>query len=204
MIAVGSAVPLLYARFERRPGVHYAGAAIVAVLIALGVWRSNRGNPVWKDNVTLFTQQVKDAPNSYRAHFMLGLQYFENNRKIEGERHYKKALELFPYDPLMAFGLAEQYRKAEMCEPAITLYRWLFTIEPKSDRGHMGLATCLLYTLKLDEAKAEALAAIRSGSSVREARGIIAAANAARDSLAARRARGDTTAAVRSAASSSR
>lgn len=204
MIAVGSVVPAIYARIEGNRTAQYAGAAAVAILIALGVWRSNVRNPVWNDNETLFLQQVKDSPNSYRAHFMLGLHLFENDRKVEGDLHYRKALQLFPYDPLMAFGLAEQYRKANMCEPAIKLYDWLFTLEPKSDRGHLGMATCLLYTLRLDEAKSEALRAIRSGSRVSEARAIITAANAARDSLAARRARGDTLALVTPSSSQTR
>ena len=194
MIALGSAIPWVYARVEGRRVAQYIAAGVVALLIALGIARSYTRNPVWHDNYSLFNQAIHDSPKSYRAHFMLGLLLFEDKRKREGEMHYRHALQLFPYDPLMAFGLAEQYRKAEMCEPAITLYRWLFTLEPKSSRGHAGLAQCLLLTLKLDEAKEEALLHIRAGGSLKDARDIIRAANAARDSLAARRARGDTAA----------
>lgn len=192
MLAVGSAVPWIYERLEGRRSAQRAAALAVLVLVALGIGRSATRNRVWNDNDTLFRQQVKDSPRSYRAHFMLGLHLFENQRKSEGEVYYRRALQLFPYDPLMAFGLAEQYRKAGMCEPAITLYRWLFTLEPRSSRGHGGLASCLLVTLRLDEARQEALASIRAGGDLREARAIIATAIEARDSLAARRARGDT------------
>jgi hypothetical protein len=79
-----------------------------------------------------------------------------------------------------------------MCQPAITMYRWLYVLEPRATEGHYGFASCLLVTLQLDDAKREALAAIRSGVNVRDAREIITTANQARDSLAARRARGDT------------
>jgi len=192
MIAVGSAIPWLYQRLEGRRALQYAAAAAVALLVVLGAARSYDRNPVWKDNETLFREQVKLSPQSYRAHFMLGQHLFENRRKTEGEKYYRRALQLFPYDPLMALGLAEQYRQAGMCQPAITMYRWLFTLEPKATEGHYGFASCLLVTLQLAEAKREALAAIRSGVKVRDAREIIVAADHARDSLATRRARGDT------------
>jgi tetratricopeptide (TPR) repeat protein len=192
IVAIATAIPWLYARVERRRVTEWAAAAAVAVVLALGVWRSSTRNPVWKDNETLFRQAIKDSPESYRAHFMLGVMLFEELRKTEGEGHYRTALKLFPYDPLMSLALAEQYRKAGMCEPAITMYRWLYTIDPQSQNGHSGFASCLLNTLRLDEAKSEALRSIRSGGRVATARAIIRAADMARDSLAARRARPDS------------
>lgn len=202
VIALATAVPWLYARVEKRRALEYAAATALVAVLALGVWRSSTRNPVWKSNETLFRQAIKDSPESYRAHFMLGVLLFEQLRKTEGEGHYRTALKLFPYDPLMSFALAEQYRKAGMCEPAITLYRWLYTIEPNSDRGHLGFASCLLATLRLDEAKAEALRSIRGGGRVATARGIIRAADMARDSLAARRARTDSSSVMPAAAPS--
>ena len=192
VIALGSAVPWLYERLERRRVFELAGGAALVVLLALGVIRSTTRNPVWKNNETLFRQAIRDSPQSYRAHFMLGVLLFEQLRKTEGEGHYREALRLFPYDPLMSFALAEQYRKSGMCEPAITLYRWLYTIDPNSDRGHLGFASCLLATLHLEEAKSEALRSIRGGGLVPTARAIIRAADMARDSLAVRRARSDS------------
>ena len=79
------------------------------------------------------------------------------------------------YDPLMAYALAEQYRGAGMCAPALPLYEWYFQMEPDAARGHIGQAQCLLLSLRLDEARAAALRAIRNGARVRTARQIIAA-----------------------------
>ena len=192
-LALGSAIPWLYERLERTRATQFAGAAAVILLLGLGLFRSYTRNPAWKDNESLFRQQVQDSPRSYRANFMLGQHLFENRRKTEGEMYYRRALQLFPYDPLMALGLAEQYRRAGMCEPAINLYRWLYTLEPKATVGHGGFASCLLVTLRLDEARQQALESIRGGGSVRDMRAVIAAAKHARDSLTARRARGDST-----------
>jgi len=192
MLAVGSAVPRLYESLEGRRAAQYAAAATLVLLIGLGLYRSYERNPAWKDNETLFRQQVKDSPRSYRANFMLGQYLFDKQRPTEGEMYYRRALRLFPYDPLMALGLAEQYRKVGMCEPALNLYRWLYELEPAATQGHLGFASCLLVTLRLDEAKQQALQAIRDGGKVHDARAIIAAAKEARDSLHARRGRGDT------------
>lgn len=190
MLAVSSAVPHLYARWEASTAARQLGALAVAILLALGVARSVTRNPVWHDNEALFRQGVVDSPDSYRAHFMLGAHLFENARKTEGERHYREALRLFPYDPMMALALAEQYRKAGMCEPAIPLYRALFALMPNAAEGHLGFASCLLVTFHLDEAKLEALEGIRSGAKLHLARDIIKAADQAEDSLKARRASG--------------
>lgn len=191
MIAVASVVPWLYARLEARPVRQYSAAVAVLALICLGLARSHLRNPVWRSNETLFRQAIVDAPNSYRAHFMLGTQLFEKNEKVAAEKHYRIALRLFPYDPLMARGLAEQYRAAGMCAPAIPLYEWYFELEPLAARGRLGYAQCLLFALRLNEARAAALRAIQLGAGVRMAREIIHAAGEAADSLAARRHRGD-------------
>ena len=192
MLAVASIIPWLYARFESRPLAQPLGVAAVLLLLALGVARSHTRNPVWRNNETLFRQAVVDSPDSYRAHFMLGTYLFEQGRKVEAERHYRIALGLFPYDPLMAHALAEQYRGADMCAPALPLYEWYFQLEPEASRGHLGHAQCLLFALRLDEAREAALRGIRMGASVRTARSILVASRAAADSLEARRQRGDT------------
>lgn len=192
MIAVASTVPVLYERIESRALARRAGVAAVALLLTLGIGRSVTRNRVWHDNGTLARQSVLDSPDSYRAHFMLGVHLFENQRKAEGEQHYRHALRLFPYDPVMALALAEQYRTAGMCEPAIPLYRALFALQPDANRGHLGFAACLLQTLHLEEARREAETGVRMGARVSLARAILAAVRATRDSLSARRTRGDT------------
>jgi hypothetical protein len=191
MLAVASSLPLLYDRIEVSGLARRTGALAVLTLLALGIGRSVTRNRAWLDNATLFRQGVIDAPNSYRAHFMLGVHLFEQRRLVEGEKHYREALRLFPFDPLMSYALAEQYRGAGMCEPALPLFRALFALEPAAN-GHMGFATCLLMTYRLDEARREALVGLKAGSPVKTAREIIVAARHAEDSLRARRARGDT------------
>lgn len=193
MIAVGSVVPWLYSTVERKRATQYAVAAALAVVLFLATWRSVTRNRVWTDNDTLLRQSIVDSPDSYRAHFVLGNHLFGQKKEIEAETHYRRAMQLFPYDPGVTYDMAERYRRAGMCDPAITYYRWLFTLKPDFYRGRIGLASCLLQTLQLDEAREQALRSIGTGAKLKDARSIIRTAREARDSIAARRARGTTT-----------
>jgi tetratricopeptide (TPR) repeat protein len=193
VIAIASGIPWLYERLEGRRVAQYAATAGVALLLALGLVRSYTRNRVWRDNYTLFHQGVLDAPDSYRAHYVLGTYLFENKRRRDGEMHYRRALELFPYDPVVLFSLADEYRLAGKCEPAIPLFRSAFEIAYTYRAGLLELSQCLLNVLDLSESKRTALLAIRFGAPIGTAHQLIAAANAGADSLAARRARVDTT-----------
>lgn len=192
LIAVASAVPWLYARIENNRMAQLALAAAAVLLVAAGAMRSNARNRVWSDNETLFTQSVVDAPDSYRAHHMLGQLYFERGDRARGEQHLRRALELFPHDPVVAYNLAEQYRKAGWCKPAIPLYRSAFAIATAMRKSQYGLAVCQLEELDMDGARRTALNTISWGGDLKTGRQILLAASVGRDSLAARRARGDT------------
>jgi hypothetical protein len=188
MLAVGSVVPWLYARLERRTVAQWAAAGALGVLLMLGIARSYTRNRVWNDNDTLFRQSVIDAPDSYRAHYLLGQHFFEHEKHSYGEYHLKRALELFP-DPVVMYNLADHYRQAGWCAPAIPLFRTAFDMASNMRKSQYGLAVCLLETLEMDEARRVALSAIRWGADVRKGREILAAAKLGRDSLVARRAR---------------
>jgi protein O-mannosyl-transferase len=192
MIALAAAVPWIYARVESNRPAQLVLAAGVVVLLALGIGRSVTRNRVWNDNDTLFRQGVIDAPLSYRAHYMLGTHEFEHKRHDAGEKHYWHALRLFPHDPTVMYGLADQYRYANACPLAIPLYKEAFAIGNLLRMSGFGLAICMLEMLDFEGAKRTALTTYRWGGSFRTAREIVRAADAGRDSVAARRARGDT------------
>jgi hypothetical protein len=196
MLAVASAVPAIYERIEASALARRLAEAAVLVLIALGIARSVSRNRAWHDNEALFRAGVVETPDSYRANFMLASYLFENKRMAEGEKYAREALRLFPYDAVMFYAMAERYRQAGMCDPAIVHYRALYALQPDATQGHLGFAACLLVTFHLDDAREQSLQAIRSGSKVSTARAIISAAREASDSLRVRRARGDTTAPV--------
>lgn len=167
-------------RDERR--LVYAAQALLMIVLLTGAVRSASRTRVWRDNESLFHQAVIDSPLSYRAHFMLGALDFENKRKREGEMEYRKALNLFPYDPALSYNMADQYRTAGMCGPAIPLYRWTHNLDPNFPRGHSAFAWCLLYEGEYAEAKLMALDAMRYGADLKAMRRIIFLADSARAS----------------------
>lgn len=170
----------LRARFGGAPSLaRWSRVAIVLAIVAGGV-RSVQRTTVWRDNERLFRQAVADAPLAYRAHYMLGAWAFENKRRREGETEYRKALNLFPYDPFLSYNMAEQYRSVGLCGPAVPLYRWAFGLQPTFPLGHGAFAWCLLNEGQYSEARTRALETIRVGGDLRWMRRIIFLADSSR------------------------
>jgi hypothetical protein len=139
------------APWERTRQARALAVAGLTVIVVAGVAWSARRTTVWQDNERLFRQTVADYPNSYRAHFMLGSWAFANRRLAEGEHEFQAAIELFPFDPSPAMGLAEQYRLTGACPQAIKYYRVALKIDPKL--GRIDLAKCLVHVREYAEAK---------------------------------------------------
>jgi hypothetical protein len=190
MIAVCSAIPALYSRIDHRTRIVAAGA--VLVLLALGIGRSVGRNRVWKDNETLFRQGVVDSPRNYRMHWLLGYHLRTTNRDAEGLSHLEQAFRLFPYDPIPPYMVANGLRERGNGPTAVTLYRWAFELSPALRRYQLGLSICLAHMLRLDEARAVALDAIRNGARYGPAVELLRSIKSGQDSLKLRRERGDS------------
>ena len=170
----------------------FAGAAVLMAVLIAAMVRSSRRTRVWRDNDTLFRQAVIDSPRAYRAHYMLGAWAFENNRLREGETEYRKALNLFPYDPYLSYNMAEQYRNRRMWKAALPMYRWTFGLDKSFPLGRTAYAMCLLEADQYDEARSMALESLQHGGDAKIIRSLVAAA----DSLIAERAKQPKVAAV--------
>lgn len=92
---------------------------VTALLVVVFAVKTIARNTVWENNQTLFTSGIETAPNSARANFCLGYDYFargiemENplekmNAVREGIVHMQKAVEIFPkyVDAYKNIGLA--------------------------------------------------------------------------------------------------
>lgn len=172
MALVGALIPYAYERLAPRR-LEWAGAAVVAVLLVVGGWRSAERQKVWHDDDVLFKQAVIDAPDSYRSHFMLGAWYMQNKRLRDGEAEYSKGMQLFPFDPFMAFSFAENYRGWGICKPAINLYHWAIAIDSNIVVARPQLANCLLLDKQYQAAKTAAVDAVRHGGPVKDMHNIL-------------------------------
>jgi hypothetical protein len=171
LLALGAIVPWLTARLDAMQpndaarGLRVVFAGLVVIILSAGTWRSITRTPVWHDNERLFSQAVVDAPESYRAHYMLAAWMFDTKRKKEGEHEYRRALALFPYDPFMSYNLAMQYQMSGMYAAAIPLYHWTFDLAPhfREGEGRENLAICLASVSQFTEAREQALIAMQYG-----------------------------------------
>jgi hypothetical protein len=188
MLALGALASFTYERLSqmRSPGTmrvtRVVAATCVAAIVAAAAWRSGIRTTVWRTNESLFKQAILDAPDSYRAHYMLGAYFFERKLVLDGEREYRRAMRLFPYDPYMSYNLAQNYVDHRMCEPALPVYEWAFALRPTigGGRGRNNYAACLLAMKQPAKAREQALIGMRlGGASLERLRAIVAAADSA-------------------------
>jgi hypothetical protein len=181
MVIVGGLAATIAERVRERGRwilpARVAACAAAAVVLVAGGMRSSQRTRIWHDNDTLFHQTVIDSPLSYRAHYMLGAWSFELKRQRVGEEEYQTALKLFPYDPYLAFTLAEQYRDKKLCGPAVPLYKWALGMN--SSMGRTQLASCLLETGDYPGAKQYAFQAMAAGGDIKLLRRIVFLADSA-------------------------
>ena len=166
MLIVGAVAVAIADRLRESawaPRAWMAAPVACSLALAAGTVRSATRTTAWRDNETLFKQSVLDAPNSYRTHYVLGSWYLDTNRKGFGIEEYRTGLKLFPYDPYLAFGLAEAYRHANMCGPALPLYKWAHQVDPEFPIGRTQYALCLYDQHQYDDARRWALAAVKAG-----------------------------------------
>lgn len=115
----------------------------------------------------------------YRTHFMLGAVLFAEHRLREGEQEFHEALRLFPYDPLLTYNLADQYRLSGLCAFALPYYKWSYAVDRRFHKGEFNYAACLLATGHYAAARDEALTSLRYGGPLPYLHQIIAAAGSA-------------------------
>ncbi|HEX8850765.1 MAG TPA: hypothetical protein VF761_14640, partial [Gemmatimonadaceae bacterium] len=157
----------------RRPVRLALGGAVAALLLMAGM-RTAARQLVWRDNDILFPITAHDAPDSYRAHQILGAWLFAKGFPGEGEHEMLEAIRLFPYDPIPPYLLAEEYRKKGACDRALPLYQWALATTDTAKSFALGpYARCLLRLGRLDEARAQTLYGIGRGDEVRQYRRLL-------------------------------
>ena len=144
-----------------------ATATAVVLVLGMGLTRSASRQLVWYDLATLWHQTLIDAPNSYRAHHAYAQILFKADMKREAEYHYRRAMELYPPAWPVYLDLADKYRLAGKCTPAIRLYRALLPMSPDNAGARGSLIACLVYEGNYLEAVREARIGLSFGKQVR-------------------------------------
>ncbi len=173
-----------------RTGKLVAGLAVL--LLILGAWRSADRYPSWRDQLTLFSQSVADAPLSYRAHYAYGDLLARIGRKREAETEYLTAIALFPDDmrdgTILARrttrvfqSLGDLYRSSGLCDRAIEAYRsgLAASVSVEFNDARQSMVACMLFEGRYREAAAEARIGIAGDWNVPMFRRMLALADSA-------------------------
>ena len=129
----------------------WLAATLVAAMFAA---RSATRALVWHDKEVFFTQLLRDAPQSFRAHWVIGDMAFERGDSALGEREMRIALQLNPDHPYLLEELGLRYETTGRYEPAIPLLARAVAVDSNRLSSALPLARALARTGRAAEALA--------------------------------------------------
>jgi hypothetical protein len=152
-LAIGAILSL--ARSGGAPGARNPGrwgaAVVVIVLLSLGMLKSRSRDRVWHDQETLLRQTVLDAPRTYGAHLALARFLDDSGSAAGAELHYRQAAGENPALVDWERTVADGYRRAGLCRPAVRHYRLPLLIRPGDAALRAALVVCLLQLRRYGE-----------------------------------------------------
>ena len=126
----------------------------IALLIVL-CWGTYDRNMIWKDDLSLWTDNVKKSPGDPRAHQYLGLAYHYAGDIDKAIKEYKKSLSLNPLQADVQNNIGVSYFYKGDVDAAITHFKHALSIEPANADAHYNLGIAYgekgLYDLAYEE-----------------------------------------------------
>ena len=180
MLALGWLVQETGARWPRGTT---AAVLLVSSAFAVRTWTRTE---VWHDSRTFALTLVRDHPEAYRGHWVLGRVFAAMGRMPEAEREYGMARELFAGDPVVWRESAELRAAAHDWDGATAMLRRALALRPGDAGDRLRLADVRYFAGDPRGAVMEARRALAaSPDSIRAAVIIGAAARALRDTALA-------------------
>lgn len=125
-------------------------------------------NMVWIDNYSLWSDAVMKMPKSYRAHYILGVNYDEQGKFNEAIQQFQLASELSPGDinahielVIAHFNLGVSYGNQGKFDEAIQQYQLALKLDSTLVQAHYNLGKIYLAKGLRDKAKIEFEKALR-------------------------------------------
>jgi tetratricopeptide (TPR) repeat protein len=112
---------------------------LIVILYSAGTINRNR---VWSDEFTFWTDTVKKAPESSRAHNNLGNALYKKGFIEEAIKEYKEALRIKPGNQEALYNLGAVYHHKGMLDEAISFYKKAVQLNPYYflARSNLGVA----------------------------------------------------------------
>lgn len=162
-LVVGGVAAGIGRRFPAGGAVRLGWGALVVGLMVLGASRSISRLPAWRDNRTLFSQTVRDAPESYWAWRNYGGDLVLRDQPDSARIAYERSLALFDRDPNVLDDYAGLERREGRCDRSVPLLRRALSLDPGRDLTAARLVGCLVTLGAFDSARAEAQLRLRRG-----------------------------------------
>jgi len=150
---------------DRRVYIILMGA-IVLIFSVLTIQR----NQIYKDEVSLWTDTIKQSPYKSRPYTNLGAAYCRRGEYLKGEGYLQRALELEPGNFTALANLAESYTQTKVFDKAVAIDERVLQMAPWSPLAYNNLG--VIYYMKGDLSKAQWYfdkALLRSNYSYQEA-----------------------------------
>jgi tetratricopeptide (TPR) repeat protein len=148
----------LFVLFEKFSSGKKYRFVLLVFLITWIVWIGNLTilrNRDWANPTVLFESTLKESPNSARAQSNLGLAYGKNGEYDKALRHFARAIELKPNDPLTFFLRALLYEKMGKTAEAMRDHEHSVTIDANNTYSTAYLLN--YYSKKNDVSKVRSL-----------------------------------------------
>ena len=139
-IALTAALFAAAGKMEKR--WRWAEKALLSLLLIIVVLLSGTTfarNRVWQDAITLWENNVRNQPASFRAHYNLGTLYEKNGRLEEAMRELQSAITRKPDSAEAHINLGMVYGKQGRLEKAIGELQTAINLKPNSVEAHQNL-----------------------------------------------------------------
>jgi hypothetical protein len=164
VLVLGAALTALLPRLKlasRR--VSFTVAAAGGILLLLAGARTVAREAVWRSQASFFAALERDAPRSYRAHFVAARYAYGEQRFPDAERAAREALALYARDPQVHEQLGQVLRVEGRCSEALPVLEAGVRLAPERTTLRSRLIECALAIGDTARARAVASEAVRLG-----------------------------------------
>lgn len=164
IVAASLLAPLTLRSGRSSPVWRWAGPAVFAGVLALGMVRSALRLVDWRSPVIWAVRSIEIAPLSWRTHLTYATYLAVAGDTATARIEARRALALRPGDPLPPKAIADDGRKAPGgCASVVPIYQELVRAYPRRSDARASLLACLAYLGRYQEAKETAAAGVREG-----------------------------------------
>jgi tetratricopeptide (TPR) repeat protein len=140
-----------FARFGNLFNYNKRFSYLLCVILLVASIRTIARNPDWKNDTSIFSADVLNAPNSSRLHFLYAnhmVQEVKQNKVPASEienyyniaiEHFTKCIAIHPDHYESYFGLGDLYEQKKQPEKALYYYRTVVQRLPKFQLGYLNL-----------------------------------------------------------------